>query len=290
MALKDPNPTPPKTDAAMTQSYPGGYPHSPQDHASPQGQQAVVLLSRFRPGQSLWGVAQLVLGPLRNLQRAKTPGLLFQKILGSGQEGGFGLRPGLDYQGVFSVFDSPHHAASYLRSAEQVQAYKDHADDFFAAQLQPISCRGTWSGFGFDAPSQASDQASSGGTQPTGNPSYGPIASLTRASIRPYKAMAFWAQSPDAESELAQADGCQLAVGLGEAPILRQATFSLWKDQAAMDAYARSGAHQRAIKAAYGQDFFSESMFVRFLPIAVYGRWKNHVFGPVPSKERVPAA
>jgi quinol monooxygenase YgiN len=287
MALKDPNPTPPKTNAAMTQSYLGGHPHSSQTHTPPQGQQVVVLLSRFRPGQSIWGVAQLVLGPLR---KVNAPGLLFQKILGSGQEGGFGLRPGLDYQGVFSVFDSPSHAASYLRSAEQVQAYRDHAEEFFAAQLQPISCRGTWSGFGFDAASQTSDQPLHDGKEHAGNSPSGPVASLTRASIRPHKARAFWAQSPDAESELAHADGCQLAVGLGEAPILRQATFSLWESQEAMDAYARSGAHQRAIRAAYGQDFFSESMFVRFRPMALYGRWKNHEFGPAPLRERISAA
>jgi spheroidene monooxygenase len=100
------------------------------------------------------------------------------------------------------------------------------------------------------------------------------------------KAAAFWAQSPAAEHDLAEAPGCQLAVGLGEAPLLRQATFSLWKDQASMDGYARSGAHQRAIAAAYGQGFFSESMFLRFLPVALYGAWNGLTFSPFPASVR----
>ena len=74
------------------------------------------------------------------------------------------------------------------------------------------------------------------------------MAALTRASIRPLQALRFWRRSPPAEGALERAEGCLLAVGLGEAPLLRQATFSVWENQAAMDAYARSGAHQEAIR------------------------------------------
>lgn len=287
MALKDPTPTRQKTDVAMPQQYPGGHPHGGQTEAPRQGQQAVILLSRFRPGHSLWGLAQLMMAPLKKIT---VPGLLFQKILGSGQDGGFGLRPGLNYQGVFSVFASPDQASAYLHGAQQVKAYRDHADEFFAAQLQPLSCRGAWSGFRFESTAGASAQYPRETPEQASICPVGPVASLTRASIRPHKAMDFWRQSPDAETDLANAAGCELAVGLGEAPVLRQATFSLWKDQAAMDAYARSGAHQRAIAAAYGRDFFSESMFVRFHPVAIYGCWKNQSFGPPPSQEDVIAA
>jgi spheroidene monooxygenase len=69
-----------------------------------------------------------------------------------------------------------------------------------------------------------------------------------------------------------------LATGLGEAPVFRQATFSLWKNTAAMDAYARTGAHRDAISAAWKHQFFSESMFVRFEPLSLQGRWKGQSF------------
>jgi spheroidene monooxygenase len=110
-----------------------------------------------------------------------------------------------------------------------------------------------------------------------------PVAALTRAAIRPRHLAAFWRHSPPAEADLAGAPGCRLAVGLGEAPLVRQATFSLWDDTAAMDAYARHGAHQRAIRASYQGGYFSEWMFVRFVPVALRGQWHGRSFDPLPS-------
>jgi len=291
MALKDPTPTRLKTNAAVTSSVSNGDDCGtgalPQSAYSAQ-QQVVLLLVRFRPSATAWGIAQLMQAPFR---RPRDAGLVFQKILGSGQNGGFGLRPGLNYQGVFSVFDSEEKAASYLQRSAQIATYLDHAEAAFAAQLAPLSCRGAWSGFTF-RPLPAMYGATRTVTTSVATPSAPavagdhhstmPVASLTRASIRPLKASAFWAQSPEAEADLARAPGCQLAVGLGEAPLLRQATFSLWRDQSAMDAYARSGAHQRAIQAAYGKSFFSESMFVRFRPVGLYGQWNGLSFAPFP--------
>ena len=291
MALKDPTPTRLKTNAAVTSSVRNGSDHGAGDvphSAFAAQQQVVLLLVRFRPGATAWGVTQLMQAPFR---RPRDAGLVFQKTLGSGQNGGFGLRPGLNYQGLFSVFDSEDEATSYLQRSSQVTAYLDHAEAAFAAQLAPLSCRGAWSGFTFrplpPTPNDARAETAAV-VAPSQAPVAGdrnrvmPVASLTRASIRPLKASAFWAQSPEAEADLAHAPGCQLAVGLGEAPLLRQATFSLWKDQAAMDAYARSGAHQRAIQAAYGRGFFSESMFVRFRPVGLYGQWNGLSFAPFP--------
>ena len=68
-------------------------------------------------------------------------------------------------------------------------------------------------------------------------------------------------------------------MGLGEAPLLRQATFSVWENQAAMDAYARSGAHHQAIRASLQGNWFSESMFVRFVPLRITGIWKGRRYG-----------
>jgi hypothetical protein len=64
-------------------------------------------------------------------------------------------------------------------------------------------------------------------------------------------------------------------VGLGEAPLLRQATFSVWRSEADLRAYAHAGAHRRAIEAAYGEGYFSESLFARFTPVAAGGYWQG---------------
>jgi spheroidene monooxygenase len=110
-------------------------------------------------------------------------------------------------------------------------------------------------------------------------PADGPVAALTRASIRPLSAWPFWQHAPPAEIALNQASGCRLAAGLGEAPVWRQATFTLWDQVESMDRYARGGAHLAAIQAARAHGYFSESMFVRFVPSAAMGRWKGQDFG-----------
>ena len=229
----------------------------------------VVVLARLRPSAVGWAVSRLVLSAFGT---PRWPGLVFQKVLGSGEQGGFGLKPGLNFQGLFSAFDNPQSANDFVEHAPQVKAYRDHTEEFFVAVLNPVSARGQWSGFELQAaPPDKETPYAATIDEPL-------VASLTRASIRPFKARQFWAQSPDAEHDLGQAKDCLLAVGLGEAPLLRQATFSLWKNQAAMDAYARGGAHKRAIQAAYGQRFFSESMFVRFRPLRLEGQWQGQRF------------
>ncbi len=222
----------------------------------------VLLLADFAAGARLWGWSRMVLGPRAH---HGTPGLRFAKVLGSGHEGGFGLRPSASRQGLFMVFDGEAAADAFLAQGRAAQAYRKHAREFCSIKLRAFASRGCWDG---------RDIAVSAPV-----PAGGPVAALTRASIRPLRAAKFWRLAPPAEASLAAAPGCRLAVGLGEAPLLRQATFSLWDDQAAMDAYARTGAHLDAIRAALGGGYLGEQMFVRFVPLAIVGTWKGRRHG-----------
>jgi hypothetical protein len=222
----------------------------------------VLLLFAFAPRARLWGFGGLALGRYRWRHEA---GLRFCKSLGSGFEGGFGLRPSGSRQGLFCVFEDEGAADRFLAGSSFLQTYLGHAQECLSVKLRAYSSRGAWSGMRLPL------------SAPT--PRDGPIASLTRASIRPSVALAFWRKAPPAERSLATAPGCLLAVGLGEAPVLRQATFSIWESVAAMDAYARSGAHLEAIRAAHREQYFSESMFVRFVPTELRGVWKGRQHG-----------
>jgi spheroidene monooxygenase len=53
----------------------------------------------------------------------------------------------------------------------------------------------------------------------------------------------------------------------------------MWESIAHMDAYARSGAHLDAIKLAKLNNYFSESMFVRFAPYGARGVWLERSYG-----------
>lgn len=218
----------------------------------------VVVLADLQAYAVAWGWWRVARGQ-RSLQGQ--PGLVFAKALGSGHEGGFGLRPSASRQGLFAVFEGEDLADDFIERSAHVQAYRRRSRECCVMKLRATSSRGSWSGHQIGVTAQA--------------PTQGPVLSLTRASIRPRRAGAFWRQSPTSEASLERAEGCRLAVGLGEAPLLRQATFSLWHNQAAMDAYARSGAHLAAIHAAYDGRYFSESMFVRFVPLSISGQWKG---------------
>jgi hypothetical protein len=183
----------------------------------------------------------MVLGPRAH---RGTPGLRLAKVLGSGHEGGFGLRPSASRQGLFLVFDGEAAADAFLAHGRAAQAYRAHAREFCTVKLRAFASRGHWDGRDIAVSAAA--------------PASGTVAALTRASIRPLQAAKFWRLAPPAEASLAAMPGCRLAVGLGEAPLLRQATFSLWDDQAAMDSYARSGAHLQAIRAARRGNYLGE--------------------------------
>lgn len=224
-------------------------------------QTLVVLLADIDPSARLWGYSRFVSGrrALRHVQ-----GLQFGKVLGSGYEGGFGLRPSASRQGLLCVFPTPALAADFIEHSPLVAAYRTHSREFLSVRLRAFSSRGSWDGQRFEVTAAAPDG--------------GPIAGLTRASIRPHLALQFWRKAPPAERSLVEAAGCQLAAGLGEAPVLRQATFTIWDSIAAMDAYARSGAHLEAIRAAREGAYFSESMFVRFVAEALHGTWKGRSY------------
>lgn len=225
-------------------------------------QTAVVLLADIAQASRLWGWSRIVRGP-RALEAI--PGLLFSKVLGSGFEGGFGLRPSASRQGVFALFDSDHAASDFVVNSPLVHAYRDRSKEFCWATLKTFSCRGSWDGVSFKA-----------NTDP---PVQGPVAALTRASIKLSKAYAFWRHAPPSQTSLEVAKGCQLAVGLGEAPFFRQATFTIWDGLAEMNAYARTGSHLEAIQAAHQHGYFSESMFARFFPTRVQGQWRGKHYG-----------
>jgi hypothetical protein len=253
-------PESPRSGDSQDQSRDGALPDSPRLTAGTQtaGSVVVVVLVDFKTESTLWGWSRLVMQrwPLRGIA-----GLKFSKVLGSGYEGGFGLRPSRTRQGLFLGFDTEAAARHFIAASSVLAGYRAHARELCVVLLRVCSCRGSWSGASLQVTAEL--------------PADGPVVSLTRASIRPSRARQFWRMQPASEVSLHAAPGVLMATGVGEAPLLRQATFTLWESVAAMNAYARSGAHQAAIQAAYGGQYFSESMFARFVPIQITGTWQG---------------
>lgn len=241
------------------------------------GEVAVVVLAQMAPGARAWGWWRVVRGP-GALKRE--PGLRFAKVLGSGHDGGFGLRPSASRIGLFLVFDGEASARGFIDHSAHLQAWRRHAGECCVALLRTTSARGMWDGHALAVSGPPSDREPPASSSASASAATsGPVAVLTRASIRPSRILAFWRHAPPSEAALARSPGCRLAVGLGEAPLLRQATFSIWDSVADMQAYARGAAHGEAARAAYSGACFSESLFARFVPLALQGQWKGRVYG-----------
>ena len=199
---------------------------------------------------------------VRPLQQVE--GLTFFKLLGSGQGRGFSLKPNWFRYGLIATWQSPEAAAAFFCSHPLLAEYRAHTFEQYTVALQPLQAHGLWSG----------QNPFTSVTQPS--PPNSPIAVLTRASIKLSKAVDFWRHVPKASQSLDHAEGLLASIGLGEAPFLRQATFSLWQNEASMKAYAyRQADHREVITRTRTQGWYSEELFARFTPLRSEGTWNG---------------
>lgn len=228
----------------------------------------VIFLFDFKTKHRTWAWFKLMQGSGQLFKSFQ--GLRFAKVMGSGEGGGFGLRPSSTHQGMILLFDEIEHASQCIKSLE-ITEYRDKTREFWQGMLLVNSCRGAWDSQNWQSQGADLDTLSHDELTPY-------TASLTRASVKATKALEFWRFSPAAQADLKTAQGCELAVGLGEAPLVRQCTFSIWQNDQSMVNYARQGAHLKAIAAAQKFDFFSESMFVRMKVLHMFGQWCGKCF------------
>ena len=76
--------------------------------------------------------------------------------------------------------------------------------------------------------------------------------------------------------ELHRSPGLIDVVGVGEAPVGRLATFSLWESLEAARTFAYSmPEHLDVVRRTRDEDWYGEEMFARFEPYGSTGTW-NH--------------
>jgi hypothetical protein len=132
-----------------------------------------------------------------------------------------------------------------------VRRWRKNSVDEFRAVLEPISSHGQWAG---KEPFVASVKDWTG-----------PVAAITRARIKWHQNFRFWSSVPPVTISLKSAPGLMAAIGIGEAPIGLQGTFSLWESSAAIKDFAYKGAaHQKAIADTATYNWYSEELFARF--------------------------
>ena len=213
----------------------------------------------------VWGVPTRAVVPAaarmaldrRHLVRA--PGVRIAKLLGTGSGRTFSVSDADPRRWALLVaWESPEDAEAF-EHGRTVRAWSDLADERLLVRMQPLSSRGTWSG-----------KAPFGG--PGRTRSDGPVASITRARLRPLKAPAFYKAVPPVAADLQRTRGLRLALGIGEAPVGLQGTFTLWQDDNALRTFAhRRTPHQEVMRRTAAEHWYAEELFARFRVLGVEG-------------------
>ena len=193
-----------------------------------------------------------------------TEGLRFAKLLGTGSARTFTPRDADPHRwALLSVWDSPE-AAEAADDGPVVAAWRAAAHEELRVRMTPLTARGLWSGVQPFTPGPLPDGASRWD---------GPVAAVTRARLRPTRALSFWRAVPPVVTGLHTAAGLRLALGIGEAPVGLQGTFSLWRSSADLVGYAyRDHAHRDAIARTEPERWYAEELFVRLAVLDVRGR------------------
>lgn len=217
----------------------------------------------------IWRVERLAPALLRMATGRRrlrgVPGLRFAKLLGTGSGRTFTPRDAdPEHWGLLTVWDGAR-AADSFGDHSVVRGWEDASVERLRVRMVPIATRGRWSG---QEPFGPASPASPGG----------PVAAITRARLRPARALSFWRAVPPVVDALTVAPGLRLAIGVGEAPIGLQGTFSLWDSGRDLVDFAyRSPAHVETIARTEPSGWYSEELFARFAVLEVEGTHRGRV-------------
>ncbi|WP_161887695.1 spheroidene monooxygenase [Pontibacter russatus] len=228
---------------------------------NPAARLTTLTLFGIRSGHIRWGLAQMgTAGPLLE----KVPGLLFYKLLGSGQGQSFSLKPNFKRYGLMCTWESEAAADNFLLNSPFITAYRLRTDEIWTVKLLPYQSHGLWDKQEPFAPALPEKY--------TG----GPIAVLTRASVNWWRLPAFCRYGMRTSKSLDAAEGLYCSIGLGELPFIRQATFSIWESAEAMKAFAyKDPEHQEVMRRTRAENWYSEELFARFKPVSSAGTWNG---------------
>jgi heme-degrading monooxygenase HmoA len=206
--------------------------------------------------------AFLLMASQRRLLR-DLPELDFFKLMGTGSGKTFTVKDAdVHHWCTLTVWKNESDSQNFLNSKPARQWAKIALKQAHF-ELVPLASKGTWSG-----------------QSPFGNPVpekwTGLTAALTRATIKPKWWLEFWRSVPPVSADLNATPGLLASLGIGEAPVGLQGTFSLWQSNESITQFAsRQKPHAAVIARTHETGWYSEELFARFKVTKLSGTYAN---------------
>jgi hypothetical protein len=202
----------------------------------------------------------------RSLNVKNTEGPSFAKMFGTGGGNGFSIRPDFATYGWLSVWNTclldrqaEGVARDFFENNSNFKDFKARSSGYFTVFLRVAAAHGLWDGV---KPFETTDTFDI----------HSPVAVLTRATIKPSQLHRFWRFVPTVSRSMEGKEGLIFSKGIGELPIVQQATFSLWTSAKAMMNYAyNSPEHAEVVRKTREYGWYSEELFARFKVFDVEG-------------------
>ena len=184
---------------------------------------------------------------------AKEKGIDFVRTLGTGSGSGFSLWPDFSTYALLTIWESEEQAMAFLNSSAVMESFNSKSNKQQHFALHTLQSHGFWGKQNPFIPSKRPLQ-----TQEQ-------IGIITRATLRPSRLFEFWRAVPAASKAITQAKGVLWYKGIGEWPLVQQATFSLWESLEDVKNFAyNSSQHAAIVKKTRKRNWYKEDLFARF--------------------------
>lgn len=194
----------------------------------------------------------------------RTPGLRFWRLLGTAAGDSMEMGGDLRRWALLAFWRSEEDLDAFLDASPVSARWDALGAERYDLRLATIRAHGSWArgNFSIDraAPVRRDD----------------PVAILTHATMRPRGVARFWRAVPGPSDAIREHPEHLASVGIADVPIVRQATFSLWRSLAGAQDYAYRGeAHKTVIDRTRAEGWYRAELFARFRILGATGTWSG---------------